>query len=101
MDRLEFVERFKYKEEMPISFNELMSLFNVVDMYVPNSSQLPIHLSKSKNLSLDFTLPSTESAIILKGTLDRVELVNYDNKYVVETTLDQKTINLRLNRVSG
>lgn len=97
MDRIEFVKQLECKEKMTENFDEIMSLYDIVHIH----KNAELHLNNDKPLSLDLTLPSNNIAARVKGSLDRVELTNYNNKYVVETTLDNKIINLKLNKVSG
>lgn len=99
MDRVDFVESSKCQELMPNYFGELMSMFEIINVYA--DKDVSMNINTNNFLSLDLTLPSNEKANSLKGSLDRVEIINYNNKYVVETTLDKKTVNLRLNKVSG
>lgn len=99
MDRIDFVDSSKCHDLMPNYFGELMSMFEIINVYA--DKDISMNINTNNFLSLDLTLPSNEKANSLKGSLDRVEITNYDNKYVVETTLNKKTLNLRLNKVSG
>lgn len=99
MDRIDFVNSSECQNLIPNYFGELMSMFEIINVYA--DADVSMNINTNKFLSLDLTLPSNERANSLKGSLDRVEITNYDNKYVVETTLNKKTINLKLNKVSG
>ncbi len=74
-----------------------MSLYEIANIH----SNAELSINNDKPLSLDLILPSNNIAAKVKGSLDRVELSNYNNKYVVETTLNNEIVNLKLNKVSG
>lgn len=98
MDRIDFVKQLNCNDKMAEKFDELMSLYDLTNVHHEKAS---MSINNNKTLSLDLKLPSNSLAIEVKGSLDRAELSNYDNKYVVETTLENETINVKLNRVSG
>lgn len=98
MDRIEFMKQLDCDARIIEKFDEFMSLYDLTNVHLEKAS---MSINNSKTLSLDLKLPSNSLAIKVKGSLDRAELNNYDNRYVVETTLKNKTINIKLNRVSG
>lgn len=98
IDRLDFIENLGLKDDMVGNFDEIMSLYEVAT--IPNQAELSLNSDKSK-ISVDLALPSDDMAAKVKGYFDQIEITNYKNKYVVETTLNDKTINLKLNKVSG